>query len=88
MTENSCTIINSWSFSRLEHNSLHSKPCGGASRFSRALEDAKERLSDPMVVFSGDFVGPSLSSVVTQGAHIKEALDSLDVDVGVLGNHE
>lgn len=63
-------------------------PCGGATRFMDAVNKARENLSDTITVFSGDFVGPSLSSVVTKGAHIKEALDTLDVQFGCLGNHE
>lgn len=63
-------------------------PCGGASRFMDGVRQAREELSDCIVVFSGDFVGPSLMSTVTKGAHIKEALDSVGVEFGCLGNHE
>eukprot|EP00039_Didymoeca_costata_P013928 m.218261 g.218261 ORF g.218261 m.218261 type:complete len:309 (+) comp15903_c0_seq1:309-1235(+) len=63
-------------------------PCGGASRFMDGIRKAREEMNNPVTVFSGDMVGPSLMSTVTKGAHIKEALDTVGVDFGCLGNHE
>eukprot|EP00040_Diaphanoeca_grandis_P026711 m.149997 g.149997 ORF g.149997 m.149997 type:complete len:677 (-) comp30700_c0_seq4:116-2146(-) len=66
----------------------HEDPIGGASRFKAAVESAKEHMQNPIIVFSGDFVGPSLDSIVTQGNHNKQALDCIGVHFGCLGNHE
>ena len=44
--------------------------------------------SRPLVLFSGDFVGPSLMSSVTQGAHMIDTLNAIGVDYATFGNHE
>mmetsp|Transcript_9109 Transcript_9109/g.12208 ORF Transcript_9109/g.12208 Transcript_9109/m.12208 type:complete len:571 (+) Transcript_9109:35-1747(+) len=72
----------------LEPKSLTHSPCGGATRFSAAVKEARAKYSDTITLFSGDFVGPSLASTFTRGRHIVEALDTIGVDYGCLGNHE
>lgn len=68
------------------------EPIGGASRYATKLNALKTELvaheCKPMVVFSGDFVGPSLMSTVTQGAHMIDMLNYLEVDYATFGNHE
>eukprot|EP01038_Epipyxis_sp_PR26KG_P013996 gene13996-18771_t len=68
------------------------EPIGGAGRFATVLkkiqQDLKSKGSKPLIVFSGDFVGPSLMSSVTQGAHLIEMLNHLQVDYATFGNHE
>eukprot|EP00968_Pinguiococcus_pyrenoidosus_P016881 scaffold1640_cov200-Pinguiococcus_pyrenoidosus.AAC.1 len=64
------------------------KPYGGFTRFAKALKDFQAAGPKAMVVFSGDFVGPSLASAITQGTHVLAALNYLDVHYGTWGNHE
>jgi hypothetical protein len=40
------------------------------------------------VLFSGDFVGPSLMSSVTQGAHLIDVMNRIGVHYATFGNHE
>lgn len=68
-------------------------PVGGASRFSTCLKQITSKLigqgyANPLILFSGDFVGPSLVSTFTQGAHMVEAFNFLNVHYGTFGNHE
>ena len=69
------------------------EPVGGARRFATALKQFKQELAHsncmrPLVLFSGDFVGPSLMSSVTQGGHMIDALNAIGVDYATFGNHE
>ena len=48
----------------------------------------KYRAYEPIVTFGGDFIGPSLMSGITKGAHMAAALDLIGVHYGVFGNHE
>jgi 2',3'-cyclic-nucleotide 2'-phosphodiesterase (5'-nucleotidase family) len=53
---------------------------GGAARFTTYLKGLKQQLaaqneSSPLILFSGDFVGPSLMSSLTQGAHLIDAMN-------------
>jgi 2',3'-cyclic-nucleotide 2'-phosphodiesterase (5'-nucleotidase family) len=61
-------------------------PIGGVSRFNTALTNLKKELASqgrkPIIIFSGDFVGPSLMSTITQGAHIIDAFNLIGVDYG------
>ena len=66
---------------------------GGAARFTTYLKGLKQKLaqkneSRPLVLFSGDFVGPSLMSSLTQGAHLIDAMNEIGVDYATFGNHE
>lgn len=67
-------------------------PIGGAARFATVLARLRATLGKkgrtPLLVFCGDFVGPSLMSSVTHGAHLIEAFNKLNVDFGTFGNHE
>ena len=60
---------------------------GGASRFHTLLARIREE-HNPLVLFSGDFMGPSLMSVITKGKQMIDALNFLGVHYGVFGNHE
>lgn len=65
-------------------------PIGGAARFATVIEELRQDLlpAVPILLFSGDFVGPSLMSTITQGAHIIEVFNLLEVDYGTFGNHD
>eukprot|EP01062_Namystynia_karyoxenos_P026005 TRINITY_DN2034_c0_g1_i2.p1 TRINITY_DN2034_c0_g1~~TRINITY_DN2034_c0_g1_i2.p1 ORF type:complete len:1621 (+),score=348.39 TRINITY_DN2034_c0_g1_i2:99-4961(+) len=63
------------------------EPCGGAARFHRRLEEIRARCN-PLVLFSGDFVGPSLMSVIMRGKQIVDGMDAIGTHFGCFGNHE
>lgn len=69
------------------------EPRGGARKFASQMKKYKQELAfkgffKPLVLFSGDFVGPSLMSSLTQGAHLIDALNAIGADYGTFGNHE
>eukprot|EP01036_Dinobryon_divergens_P040848 gene40848-54065_t len=73
--------------------SYEEEPRGGARKFASQMKAYRQELAGrgfgrPMVLFSGDFVGPSLMSSLTQGAHIIAALNAVGVDYATFGNHE
>eukprot|EP00659_Diplonema_papillatum_P019590 gene19590-30178_t len=63
------------------------EPRGGVTRFYHQLEVLR-RTKNPLVLFSGDFVGPSLMSVITKGKQMVDALNFIRTHYGVFGNHE
>ncbi|CAB1320119.1 unnamed protein product [Coregonus sp. 'balchen'] len=62
------------------------EPVGGAARFATALKVFQSL--NPLVVFSGDCLSPSLLSTVTKGKHMVDVLNKLGVHCAVYGNHE
>mmetsp|Transcript_14164 Transcript_14164/g.23565 ORF Transcript_14164/g.23565 Transcript_14164/m.23565 type:complete len:553 (-) Transcript_14164:267-1925(-) len=68
------------------------EPVGGATRFMTVMDELKKSIvaegGKPLVAFSGDFVGPSLMSTLSQGAHLIDAFNVLGVDFATFGNHE
>ena len=73
--------------------SYEEDPIGGVARFAAVMSGLREDLAaqgraPPMLIFSGDFVGPSLMSSVTKGAHMIEAINQLGVHFATFGNHE
>ncbi len=61
---------------------------GGASRFATALKQMRETGKNVLVLFSGDFMGPSLMSVEMKGRQMVDCFNALGVNYGVFGNHE
>uniref|UniRef100_A0A667X1U6 Ecto-5'-nucleotidase n=1 Tax=Myripristis murdjan TaxID=586833 RepID=A0A667X1U6_9TELE len=61
-------------------------PVGGATRFATALQEFQSL--NPLLVFSGDCLSPSLLSTVTKGRHMVDILNKLGVHCAVYGNHE
>jgi len=62
---------------------------GGALRFKTLVDGvARERDIAPVLLFSGDFVAPSLTSTITHGRHMIEAFNMLGVAAGCWGTHE
>ncbi|XP_020897709.1 5'-nucleotidase isoform X2 [Exaiptasia diaphana] len=62
------------------------EPVGGVARFAHKLTSYKDL--NPLTVFSGDVLNPSLMSSVTRGKHMVPVLNSLDVNIAVYGNHD
>eukprot|EP00658_Telonema_sp_P-2_P010954 TRINITY_DN14168_c0_g1_i1.p1 TRINITY_DN14168_c0_g1~~TRINITY_DN14168_c0_g1_i1.p1 ORF type:complete len:454 (-),score=122.09 TRINITY_DN14168_c0_g1_i1:176-1537(-) len=62
------------------------EPCGGAARVAALIREM--RREHPLVICSGDMLGPSLISSITKGSHMISALNLINVHYGVLGNHD
>ncbi|XP_035235995.1 5'-nucleotidase-like isoform X1 [Anguilla anguilla] len=61
-------------------------PVGGAARFATAVKQFQDL--NPLIVFSGDCLNPSLLSTITKGKHMVDILSKLGVNCAVYGNHE
>ena len=67
------------------------EPVGGASRFVTKVKQLKESNTDdvePIVVFSGDALSPSLLSTMTKGKQMVPILNSCQIEVACMGNHD
>ena len=64
-----------------------SEPVGGAARFAQLVKEQKEK-QNPLVLFSGDCLNPSILSAFTKGEHKVPILNALGVHVAALGNHD
>ncbi|XP_012880689.1 PREDICTED: 5'-nucleotidase-like [Dipodomys ordii] len=62
------------------------EPVGGAARFATALK--KFSFLNPLLIFSGDCLNPSVLSTITKGRHMISILNELGVHFAVFGNHE
>lgn len=59
---------------------------GGAARFQTMLQ--KHQTDNPLVLFSGDALNPSILSQVTHGGHMIEALNQMCIAAACVGNHD
>nr|XP_008260488.2 trifunctional nucleotide phosphoesterase protein YfkN isoform X1 [Oryctolagus cuniculus] len=62
------------------------EPVGGAARFATAVK--KFSFLNPLLIFSGDCLNPSVLSTITKGKHMIPILNELGVHCAVFGNHE
>jgi len=68
--------------------------CPGAARFVHDLEQEARQLKvlnggvQPLTLFSGDILNPSVLSRGDRGLHMAEVLNRSKVDVSCFGNHE
>jgi len=62
------------------------EPVGGAARFACAIK-SYEHLN-PLVLFSGDVIAPSMLSTFTKGEQMIPVLNECNVHCAVFGNHE
>lgn len=69
----------------VEPQELH-EPIGGAARFVTALRTFKHL--EPVVLFSGDILAPSIMSTFTKGEQMLPVLEECNVDCALFGNHE
>eukprot|EP00057_Strongylocentrotus_purpuratus_P012764 XP_011667238.1 PREDICTED: 5'-nucleotidase isoform X2 [Strongylocentrotus purpuratus] len=60
--------------------------CGGAARFATVVKAYTDR--NPLVLFSGDCLNPSILSTFTKGEHMVPILNALRVNTAVYGNHD
>ncbi|XP_027201811.2 mannosylglucosyl-3-phosphoglycerate phosphatase [Dermatophagoides pteronyssinus] len=62
------------------------EPVGGAARFAHALHQFDHL--DPLTLFSGDIISPSIMSSFTKGEQMLPVLERCNVDCALFGNHE
>ncbi|XP_005099801.1 mannosylglucosyl-3-phosphoglycerate phosphatase [Aplysia californica] len=62
------------------------EPQGGAARMKTYIDSQKKL--DPLVLFSGDALNPSLMSIFLKGDQMIPVLNGLGVDAAVYGNHD
>nr|XP_054748733.1 snake venom 5'-nucleotidase-like [Lytechinus pictus] len=60
--------------------------CGGAARFATVVKAYSD--CNPLVLFSGDCLNPSILSTFTKGEHMVPILNALRVNTAVYGNHD
>lgn len=60
------------------------EPVGGISRFTSLLRS--HEAEDPCVLFSGDFLAPSMLSTQTHGMHMVPFFNRMNIKAAVLGN--
>jgi len=66
--------------------SREEEPVGGAARFTTAVRRLADR--DPLILFCGDALNPSLMSTVTNGRQMVSVLNAIGVHGAVYGNHD
>ncbi|KAK8770237.1 hypothetical protein V5799_013295 [Amblyomma americanum] len=64
----------------------HGEPIGGATRFCTALKSFAHL--NPLILFSGDVLAPSIMSTFTKGEQMVPVLNCCKVDCAVYGNHD
>ncbi|XP_037284244.1 snake venom 5'-nucleotidase [Rhipicephalus microplus] len=64
----------------------HGEPVGGATRFCTALKSFASL--NPLILFSGDVLAPSIMSTFTKGEQMVPVLNCCKVDCAVYGNHD
>ncbi|CAG2103416.1 unnamed protein product [Medioppia subpectinata] len=62
------------------------EPSGGAARLVTAFNSFKHL--NPMVLFSGDIIAPSIMSTFTKGEQMVPVVKALGIDCALYGNHE
>jgi 5'-nucleotidase len=62
------------------------EPVGGAARFVTAVQRLSDR--NPLILFSGDALNPSLMSTVTLGHQMIPILNAIGVHCALYGNHD
>ncbi|XP_054165032.1 trifunctional nucleotide phosphoesterase protein YfkN-like [Oppia nitens] len=62
------------------------EPSGGAARMVTAFNTFKDL--NPLVLFSGDIIAPSIMSTFAKGEQMIPVVKALDIDCAIYGNHE
>lgn len=62
------------------------EPVGGAARFCTAMKSLSHL--NPLILFSGDLLAPSIMSTFTKGEQMLSVMNSLNVHCAVYGNHD
>ncbi|CAA6606002.1 putative 5'-nucleotidase [Rhodospirillaceae bacterium LM-1] len=61
---------------------------GGLAALKTLIREEKARDPQALVTFGGDLLSPSVASSVTQGSHLIEFFNRMDISAATLGNHE
>lgn len=69
------------------------EPVGGVARFVTRVRELKKEATErgegeAVCLFSGDAFNPSLTSTVTHGAHMVNALNAVGIECACFGNHD
>ncbi|XP_064119226.1 mannosylglucosyl-3-phosphoglycerate phosphatase-like isoform X2 [Macrobrachium nipponense] len=62
------------------------EPRSGAPRFKTALKSFQEQ--DPLILFSGDILAPSITSTFTKGEQMVPVMNQFGIHCAVFGNHD
>ncbi|XP_050733996.1 5'-nucleotidase-like isoform X2 [Eriocheir sinensis] len=62
------------------------EPKAGAARFKTALKSHAEK--DPLILFSGDILAPSIMSSFTKGEQMVPVMNQFGIHCAVFGNHD
>lgn len=61
---------------------------GGLAALKTLIREEQSRDPQALVTFGGDLISPSAASSVTQGSHLIDFFNRLDLTAATLGNHE
>ena len=61
---------------------------GGLARVATLKQQLAKEGRTPFLVIAGDFLSPSVPSIVFKGEHMVAALNAMGLDLATLGNHE
>lgn len=65
-----------------------SKGRGGMAKLATVVKQARADAENVIVTHAGDTISPSILASIDKGAHFIDLLNTLDLDVLALGNHE
>lgn len=85
--ENESPVLTIFQFNDVyEIEEKSTEPVGGICRFATAIE--RYRHQNPLVIFGGDCLSPSIMSAATLGEHMIHVLNKLGVHYACVGNHD
>ncbi|XP_060566797.1 snake venom 5'-nucleotidase-like, partial [Ruditapes philippinarum] len=84
MTEKKVTILHFNDVYNIEPQKI--EPSGGAARMTHYVKSLKDE--NPLVLFSGDALNPSLMSIFLKGNQMIPMLNAIQVQCAVYGNHD
>ncbi|KAL3859708.1 hypothetical protein ACJMK2_009913 [Sinanodonta woodiana] len=86
MGDSTLTIIHFNDVYNIEPQTI--EPVGGAARMARYIHSCQDIGLNPLVLFSGDALNPSIMSIFLKGEQMIPILNLLGVHCAVLGNHD
>ena len=78
----------SWPTAVLTAHSCRLPSLNPARPAAGKIQEFRQGAGNPLVLFSGDALNPSLISQVTKGNHMIEVLNAMGVHCSVIGNHD
>ncbi|KAK3597557.1 hypothetical protein CHS0354_018152 [Potamilus streckersoni] len=86
MADSTLTIIHFNDVYNIEPQTI--EPVGGAARMAGYIQSCQNIGLNPLVLFSGDALNPSIMSIFLKGEQMIPILNLLGVRCAVLGNHD